>query len=433
MNQPVPKPSRAARMAPPAPQGARLREPKASGRTRPDVAFDSREEGDRSETGRPASEPDAAWREAPPSAQGPISEALPREEAAVRPPIDGKDVASRAPGVVAELERCDHIAPRSAPSQITRLTDVAACGGFGTGWKAPESGLYLVHKLVGETSFDVVRRFKARAREAGEPKLALGHGGTLDPFAEGLLLILAGQATRLMELMHPLPKTYIAEIAWGVETDTCDLHGKQVDTGDPSTLTVKSLEMALAPFLGWQDQVPPTTSAKKIDGEAAYKKAHRGEIVEMRPSRVYLHEASWMSHDLPNSSILSITCRGGFYVRSLARDLGRALGCGAHLRRLQRTAIGPWQDPGAGQECHISGEALVPWCPTRYLDDEEFRRLSQGQAIDLGTSEPPSWNLPDGFPDPSAPIRGIHLGRLVSLLKDSEVGFRTQANLRGGL
>ena len=201
-------------------------------------------------------------------------------------------------------------------------------------------GIHLVHKAVGRSSFDVVRDFKRRAFAAGQKKLALGHGGTLDPFAEGLLLVLAGQATRLMELMHPLPKTYLAEVAWGVETDTCDLHGQAVREGDASGLDAASLDAALAPFLGWCDQVPPATSAKKIDGEAAYKKAHRGEAVEMKPCRVYLHAARWIAHDLPRASTLELTCRGGFYVRSLARDLGRNLGCGAHLRGLRRTAGG---------------------------------------------------------------------------------------------
>ena len=149
-----------------------------------------------------------------------------------------------------------------------------------------ESGIHLVHKAVGQSSFDVIRGFKRRAFEAGQKKLALGHGGTLDPFADGLLLVLAGQATRLMELMHPLPKTYVAEVAWGVETDTCDLHGKPVSENTPTGLTPEVLAAALAPFLGWTDQVPPATSAKKIDGEAAYKKAHRGEEVVMKPCLV---------------------------------------------------------------------------------------------------------------------------------------------------
>jgi len=295
-----------------------------------------------------------------------------------------------------------------------------------------ESGIHLVHKAVGQSSFDVIRGFKRRAFEAGQKKLALGHGGTLDPFADGLLLVLAGQATRLMELMHPLPKTYVAEVAWGAETDTCDLHGKVISTWEARP-SPEALEAALAPFLGWTDQVPPATSAKKIDGEAAYKKAHRGEEVVMKPCRVFLLSARWISHDLPHHSTLELTCRGGYYVRSLARDLGRALGCGAHLTALHRTAIGPWRDPGEGQERLLTGADLLPWCPSRLLTDEEAGHLSHGRVIPVGEAVPPVWVMPEGFPDPGAPLRALHAGRLVALLKPAEEGLRTFANLRGGL
>nr|WP_320130983.1 tRNA pseudouridine(55) synthase TruB [uncultured Holophaga sp.] len=294
-------------------------------------------------------------------------------------------------------------------------------------------GVYLEHKPVGASSFDVVRSFKHEAYEAGLRKYALGHGGTLDPFAEGLLLVLAGQATRLMELMHPLPKTYLAEVVWGEETDTCDHLGLPVATGDADDLSAAKLEAALPAFLGWQDQVPPATCAKKIDGESAYKKAHRGEEVILPPSRVYLHSARWISHDLPRASTLELTCRGGFYVRSLARDLGRLLGCGAHLRTLERTAIGPWADPGAGQRIHLEGESLIPWCRSRRLDDAELDHLLHGRPIPLGELENPAWRLPEGFPDPCAPIRALHGDRLVALLQEREGRLWTTANLRGGL
>ena len=296
-----------------------------------------------------------------------------------------------------------------------------------------KSGIHLTHKRVGESSFDVVRGFKRLATEEGLKKFALGHGGTLDPFAEGLLLVLAGQATRLMELMHPLPKTYRAEVAWGVETDTCDHLGVTVSEGDASCLSAALLDASLKPFLGWQEQVPPATCAKKIGGEAAYKKAHRGEVVELEPSRVYLHSARWISHDLPRASILEITCRGGYYVRSLARDLGRALGCGAHLAKLHRTAIGPWSDPGSGNSTLLEGEALIPWCPARVLSDAEAEDLKHGRPIHAGEITVSAWELPEGFPDPGWPVRALHEHRLVALLKEKDGQLWTSANLRGGL
>jgi len=292
-------------------------------------------------------------------------------------------------------------------------------------------GIHLVHKEVGESSFDVVRRFKHEAWEEGLKKYALGHGGTLDPFADGLLLVLAGQGTRLMELMHPLPKTYLARIAWGTETDTCDLHG--LVTAQGPAPSQEALAGVLEGFLGWTDQVPPNTCAKKIDGEAAYKKAHRGEVFEMRPSRVYLHCAEWVSHDLPRESLLLITCKGGYYVRSLARDIGRLLGCPAHLSALTRTAIGPWEDPGSGNTRLLQGRDLLPWCATRVLDDGEADHLLHGRPVPLGDLLEPEWALPAGFPDPGAPVKGVHQGLTVALLKEKEGAYWTSANLRGGI
>lgn len=296
-----------------------------------------------------------------------------------------------------------------------------------------KSGIHLTHKRVGESSFDVVRGFKRAAMEEGLKKFALGHGGTLDPFAEGLLLVLAGQATRLMELLHPLPKTYQAEVVWGVETDTCDHLGLTVSEGEPTCLSAVLLDESLKPFLGWQDQVPPATCAKKIDGEAAYKKAHRGEVVELEPSRVYLHSARWLSHDLPRASRLEITCRGGYYVRSLARDLGRTFGCGAHLAKLRRTAIGPWNDPEPESMSVVEGEALIPWCPARILTIDEAEDLKHGRPIPIGEVTVPAWPLPEGFPNPGWPVRALHEHRLVALLKEKEGELWTSANLRGGL
>lgn len=295
-----------------------------------------------------------------------------------------------------------------------------------------KAGIYLAHKDIGESSFDVVRRFKRRAAEEGLKNYSLGHGGTLDPFAEGLLLVLAGQATRLMELMHPLPKTYRATVAWGCETDTCDHLGLPVHQGEACGLAPEALDRALPELLGWRNQVPPATCAKKIGGEAAYKKAHRGEAVELAPSRVYLHEARWLHHTLPRASVLELTCRGGYYVRSLARDLGRGFGCGAHLLALDRTAIGPWSDPGTG-ELLIAGEDLVPWCPARHLSPEEADDLKHGRPIPPGGIAPPDWRLPAGFPDPDPPVRALFDGQLVALLREREGKLWTIANLRGGL
>jgi len=294
-------------------------------------------------------------------------------------------------------------------------------------------GIYLAHKPKGLTSFDVVRSFKSSAIEAGQKKWPIGHGGTLDPFAMGLLLILSGQATRLMELIHPLPKVYEADIVWGVETDSGDHLGSVVSECGVRCVTEKGLEDAVKAFLGWSDQVPPATSAKKIHGEAAYKKAHRGEEVILPPSRVYLHDAEWVAHDLPRSSRLRIVCRGGFYVRSLARDIGRALGCGAHLSGLLRSAIGPWDDPGENVRALAAGPETLPWCRFRTLSDEEADRIAKGRQIQIGELAAGPYSLPRGFPDPSAPVAAIFQSKLVALLEERVGELWPVANLRGGI
>jgi tRNA pseudouridine55 synthase len=294
-------------------------------------------------------------------------------------------------------------------------------------------GIYLVHKPIGLSSFDMVRRFKGIAAQTGQTKWTIGHGGTLDPFAKGLLLLLSGQATRLMELMHPLPKAYEADIEWGSETDTCDHLGMTVSKGDASHLTEELLNTVTDKFLGWSEQVPPATSAKKLNGEAAYKKAHRGETVLLPPSRVYLHEAAWLSHDLPKRSRLRITCKGGYYVRSLARDMGRLLGCSAHLAGLFRTSIGPWVDPGENNQSLVTGPDALSWCRTRLLSEAEANHLAHGRPIEIGEIANAVYSLPINFPDPIAPIAAVFESKLTALLKEHNGLLRTTANLRGGL
>jgi tRNA pseudouridine55 synthase len=280
-------------------------------------------------------------------------------------------------------------------------------------------GIYRVHKPVGHTSFSLVQAFMDEVQAAGirRDRLPVCHGGALDPFAEGLVLLLAGQATRLMDLLHPVPKTYLAEIAWGAETDNGDPLGRIVSRADPSRLSADALEQALTPFLGWREQVPPTTSNKRVDGERAYRKAHRGESFELPPSRVYLHEARFISHRLPASSKLLLVTGGGYYVRSLVRDLGRATGALAHLAALRRTAIGPWEDPPPGQRVWLRGAELFPWCASLPISAPELSALQGGKSLPSRPLAAPEWSLPSGFPDPQAPIRGLFDGDLVALLR----------------
>jgi len=178
-------------------------------------------------------------------------------------------------------------------------------------------GLYLLHKPIGPTSFSLVQACIEEARQATpHKKPRVCHGGTLDPFASGLLLMLVGSATRLFDHLHAIAKVYECMVRWGVETDNGDPLGRIVSEGDASNLSPAQLDDALASHVGWHDQIPPATSAKRIDGERAYLKAHRGETVVMPPTRVYLHEAQWLDHDLPRQSRLRIIVRGGYYTHS---------------------------------------------------------------------------------------------------------------------
>ena len=295
-------------------------------------------------------------------------------------------------------------------------------------------GFHLVHKPVGATSFSLVRELMDAIAARGLSKqLPVCHGGALDPFAEGLLLLLVGQATRLMDLVHAAPKRYLATVGWGVETDNGDPTGRVVFRGAPDALEPALLDVALARFIGWSAQVPPPTSNKRIDGERAYLKAQRGESFELPPSRVLLCQARWVSHTLPAQSTLELECGGGFYVRSLARDLGRALGCGAHLSTLRRTAIGPWSDPPAEDHPWIHGRGLLPWLPVRALDEGEVRALEQGRAIEAGRVAAPDWPLPAGFDPPRAPIRAFDGEALVALLEPRDGRLAATMTLRGGL
>ncbi len=295
-------------------------------------------------------------------------------------------------------------------------------------------GIHLVHKPVGPTSFSIVRTYLDRGRAehpSKQPRVC--HGGTLDPFASGLLLMLVQPATRLFDYLHDIPKVYEATVRWGVETDNGDPLGTPTFTGDASHLTAQQLDDALQTFVGWKDQTPPATSAKRIDGERAYEKAHRGEPVMLLPSHVYLHEAKWLRHALPHSSQLRLVVRGGYYVRALARDLGRELRCRAHLSTLHRSAIGPWTDPGEGKSVEVTGGSVLPWAAKRLLSDQDVGDLRKVGSIDRGDLQQRDWQLPAGFPEPNAPVRGFHLGRLCFLLSPEKQRLKLLASLPGGL
>jgi tRNA pseudouridine55 synthase len=197
---------------------------------------------------------------------------------------------------------------------------------------APAEGLLLVDKPAGMTSHDVVQHVR---RIYGER--SIGHLGTLDPFATGLLVLLIGKATRLATFIDTEPKVYDALIKFGSETDTADATGTVTRTAAaPREADVRA---AVKSLTGPISQVPPAYSAKSVDGTRAYDAARRGEPLDLPAVNVTVH--AWHLRTLTNDSLLAtITCSGGTYVRALARDLGRIVGSAAHLESLRRTHVG---------------------------------------------------------------------------------------------
>jgi len=200
-----------------------------------------------------------------------------------------------------------------------------------------EDGILLVDKAQGQSSHDVVQQVR---KATGIRKV--GHGGTLDPFATGLLIILIGQGTKISEFITSLPKTYEALIRLGVETDTYDRTGRIVKETQDIGVSPDEIRYALDGFVGEIDQIPPPFSALKINGQRAYSLARQGKQVRLPPRRVKIYDIRIENVDLPYIG-LKLRCSSGTYIRSLAFDLGKKLGCGAHLNELRRTEIGPFQ------------------------------------------------------------------------------------------
>jgi tRNA pseudouridine55 synthase len=190
------------------------------------------------------------------------------------------------------------------------------------------------------TSADVVRKVKFIAQKHFHKKnLKVGHAGTLDPLATGVLLVCLGKATKQAEALQAEKKEYIAQIELGATTPCFDME-KEIDCTYPyEHITREMVEAAIPGFLGEQDQVPPVFSAKLIDGTRAYEMARAGEEVVMKPARITIYEMEIMEFELPRL-VLRIKCSKGTYIRSIARDMGKALGSGGYLSGLVRTQSG---------------------------------------------------------------------------------------------
>jgi len=242
-------------------------------------------------------------------------------------------------------------------------------------------GVVLVDKPAGVSSHDVV--LVAR-RALGERQI--GHAGTLDPFATGLLVLLVGRATRLLPYLDGEPKRYDATIRFGAETDTDDLLG--VITRETAPPTVDAVATAIPALTGTIDQQPPVYSAKRVGGRRAYEAARAGESLELSNVAVRVHE--WLIHGWRGADLdVTVVCAGGTYVRSLARDLGRLTGSAAHLVALRRTQSGAFSvsDAVSLDELRAGRQAVLPplralgGMPIETAAPADVARIVRGQEI----------------------------------------------------
>lgn len=261
-----------------------------------------------------------------------------------------------------------------------------------------ESGLVVVDKPGGMTSHDVVSRVR---RLAGIRKV--GHAGTLDPMATGVLVLGLNRATRLLGHLTRTDKRYDATIRLGVCTTSDDAEGDVVSSSPTDQLTEEAVRSALASFVGEIDQVPNAVSAVKVDGRRAYARVRAGEEVELPARRVTIHAIDAVALDLPDVQV-AVHCSSGTYVRAIARDLGAALGVGGHLTALRRTAVGPFtladartiEDLTEAFTMTPIADAARASFPAVNLDDNQSADVRVGRRLDLAVDTTTALFAPDG-------------------------------------
>ena len=264
----------------------------------------------------------------------------------------------------------------------------------------PVSGWVVVDKPLGPTSSDVVNRVR-RAFNAQKA----GHAGTLDPLATGVLPIALGEATKTVPFVIDATKGYRFTIRFGAQTSTDDAEGEVV-AASPARPTDAEIEAMLPRFQGPIEQVPPAFSAIKVDGERAYARARAGEVVEMKPRPVTIHEIRLVSRPDADHAELEILCSKGTYVRSLARDLALALGSVGHVSALRRTRHGTFREaaaipldkllalghiaPAPGLGAHLLPlETALDDIPAQAVSAEDAARLRKGQGVLLRGRDAP--------------------------------------------
>ena len=204
-----------------------------------------------------------------------------------------------------------------------------------------EGEVFYLDKPLGWTSFDVVKRVRGKLHyRLGIKKLKVGHAGTLDPLATGVLIVCTGKKTKQIDELQAHVKEYVAEVCLGATTPSFDLETEVDATYPTDHITREMVENVLqSQFVGSIKQVPPAYSACKVDGQRAYKKARKGQEVELKAKELVIDEIELLDYSMPKITI-RVVCSKGTYIRALARDIGQALGSGGHLTALRRTKVG---------------------------------------------------------------------------------------------
>jgi tRNA pseudouridine55 synthase len=210
----------------------------------------------------------------------------------------------------------------------------------------PEGYVAVIDKPYEWTSADVVRKIKFQLRKCGHPKIKIGHAGTLDPLATGILLVCIGRATKQVERLQAEEKEYVAELELGATTPSGDME-HEIDARYPfEHITREMIEEALRSLTGEREQLPPLYSAKKVQGVRAYEFARAGEEIELKKALINIYSLELVECNLPYIKI-AVRCSKGTYIRSLAFEIGEALNSGAYLRSLRRTRSGGFTTEGA--------------------------------------------------------------------------------------
>ncbi|MFA1539354.1 tRNA pseudouridine(55) synthase TruB [Actinomadura monticuli] len=249
------------------------------------------------------------------------------------------------------------------------------------------SGLVIVDKPADWTSHDVVGKMRRLAKTR-----RVGHAGTLDPMATGVLVLGVGKATRLLGHLALTRKGYDATIRLGQSTNTDDAEGEITATASAASVADEALLAGVAALTGPIQQVPPQVSAIKVNGERAYKMARKGEEVALAARPVTVHEFTVLDVRRDGDLIdvdASVSCSSGTYIRALARDLGASLGCGGHLTALRRTRVGPYDLPMARTLDQLAekleilpmGEAVAAVFPRRDVSDDDARKIAHGGRL----------------------------------------------------